>query len=153
MTRAWEHAQNFRIFEDVLPVLAVLRADGLKVGLVSNTGRNLEDFVAHHGLDVDAAVSSGTHGKTKPHPTIFQAALERLGVEPSDAAMFGDSIEDDVEGANAVGMRGILLDRENRYPDVKEKLTDLRELPAALGLLSRRVVCLQTGASPTLNRL
>jgi hypothetical protein len=31
-------------------------------------------------------------------------------------------------------MRGILLDRENRYPDVKEKLTDLRELPAALGL-------------------
>src|SRR6266550_2589246 len=66
MTRAWEHAQNFQIFEDVLPVLAVLRADGLKVGLVSNTGRNLEDFVAHHGLDVDAGVSSGAHGKTKP---------------------------------------------------------------------------------------
>ena len=41
---------------------------------------------------------------------------------------------DDVEGANAVGMRGILLDRENRYPEVEEKLTDLRELPAALGL-------------------
>jgi len=134
MTRAWEHAHNFQLFEDVLPALTVLRADGLKVGLVSNTGRNLDDFVTHHGLDVHAAVSSGAHGKTKPHPTIFQAALERLGVEPTDAVMVGDSIEDDVEGANAVGMRGILLDRENRYPEVKEKLTDLRELPAALGL-------------------
>jgi len=138
MTRAWEHAHNFQIFEDVLPTLAVLRADGLKVGLVSNTGRNLDDFVTHHGLDVDAAVSSGAHGKTKPHPTIFQAALERLGVEPADAVMVGDSIEDDVEGANAVGMRGILLDRENRYPEVEEKLTDLRELPAALGLSAAR---------------
>jgi HAD superfamily hydrolase (TIGR01662 family) len=134
MTRAWEHAYNFQIFDDVLPVLAELRAHGLKVGLVSNTGRNLDEFVAHHGLDVDAVVSSGAHGKTKPHPTIFQAALARVGAEPADAVMVGDSIDDDVEGAKAVGMRGILLDRENRYPDVDEKLTDLLELPAALGL-------------------
>jgi putative hydrolase of the HAD superfamily len=134
MTRAWEHAHNFQIFDDVLPVLAELRAHRIKIGLVSNTGRNLDEFVAHHGLDVDAAVSSGAHGKTKPHPTIFQAALERLDVEPADAVMVGDSIEDDVEGAKAVGMRGILLDREDRYPDIDEKLTDLLELPAAVGL-------------------
>jgi putative hydrolase of the HAD superfamily len=134
MTRAWEHAHNFEIFEDVLPTLAELRAQGLKLGLVSNTGRNLDEFVAHHGLEVDAAVSSGAHGKTKPHPTIFLSALKRLEVEPAAAVMIGDSIEDDVEGAKAVGMRGILLDRENRYPEVDEKLTDLRELPAALGL-------------------
>jgi len=134
MTRAWEHAQNFQIFEDVLPAFAGLRAHGLKLGLVSNTGRNLDEFVRHHGLDVDAAVSSGIHGKTKPHPTIFQAALRRLEVEPAAAVMVGDSIEDDVEGAKAVGMRGLLLDRENRYPEVDEKLTDLLALPAALGL-------------------
>jgi putative hydrolase of the HAD superfamily len=134
MTRAWEHAHNFDIYEDVLPVLADLRTRGLKLGLVSNTGRNLDEFVRHHGLDVDAAVSSGAHGKTKPHPTIFQAALDRLGVAAAEAAMIGDSVEDDVEGAKAVGMRSLLLDRENRYPDVEEKLTDLRALPAALGL-------------------
>jgi putative hydrolase of the HAD superfamily len=134
MTRAWEHAYNFQLFEDVLPVLADLRDHRLKLGLVSNTGRNLDAFVRHHRLDVDAAVSSGAHGKTKPHPTIFQAALQRLDVEPATAVMIGDSIEDDVEGAQAVGMRGLLLDRENRYPEVAEKLTDLRALPAALGL-------------------
>jgi putative hydrolase of the HAD superfamily len=136
MTRAWEHAGNFQIFEDVLPVLEDLRGRGLKLGLVSNTGRNLDEFVQHHGLAVDAAVSSGAHGKTKPHPTIFQAALERLAVEPEEAVMVGDSIEDDVEGARAVGMRAVLLDRENRYPEVEDKLTDLRALPAALGLVA-----------------
>jgi putative hydrolase of the HAD superfamily len=134
MTRAWEHAEKFQIFEDVLPVLDELRSRGLKLGLVSNTGRNLNDFMSHHGLAVDAAVSSGAHGKTKPHPTIFQAALELLGVEPEAAVMVGDSIEDDVEGAKAVGMRAVLLDRDDRYPEIEEKLTDLRALPAALGL-------------------
>ena len=122
MTRAWEHAHNFQIFEDVLPVLSDLRARGLKLGLVSNTGRDLGAFVAHHRLDVDAFVSSGVHGKTKPHPTIFLAVLELLEIEP------------DVEGAQAAGIHALLLDRENRYPEVEDKLTDLRALPAALGL-------------------
>jgi putative hydrolase of the HAD superfamily len=135
MTRAWEHAHNFDIFEDVLPTLAELRSHDLKLGLVSNTGRDLDAFIGHHGLDVDAAISSGMHGKTKPHPTIFRAALERLDVEPPQAAMVGDSIDDDVEGAKAVGIRALLLDRENRYPEVEDKLTDLRALPAALGLV------------------
>jgi putative hydrolase of the HAD superfamily len=134
MTRAWEHAQNFDIFEDVLPTLAALRADELRIGLVSNTARDLDEFVRHHALDVDAAVSSGKHGKTKPHPAIFRAVLELLAVEPAEAVMVGDSVEDDVEGARAVGMRAILLDRDGRYPNIEEKLVDLRALPAALGL-------------------
>jgi FMN phosphatase YigB (HAD superfamily) len=48
--------------------------------------------------------------------------------------MVGDTVDDDVEGALAVGMRAVLLDREGRYPDVGGRLDDLRELPAALGL-------------------
>jgi len=134
MTRAWEHAHNFELFEDVLPVLEELRRLELRLALVSNTGRDLEAFVSHHGLDVDAVLSSRAHGKTKPHPTIFRAALERLEVGAEAAAMVGDTLEDDVEGARAVGMRAILLDREGRYPDIEGRLTDLLGLPAALGL-------------------
>jgi HAD superfamily hydrolase (TIGR01549 family) len=134
MTRAWEHAHNFELFEDTLPVLAELREHGLKIGLVSNTGRDLAAFVAHHALDVDAAVGSAAHGKTKPHPSIFEAALEQLGVAAEDAAMVGDSPEDDVEGARALGMRAFLVDREDRYPEIADRLPDLRALPAALGL-------------------
>jgi HAD superfamily hydrolase (TIGR01549 family) len=134
MTRAWEHAENFELYEDTLPVLAALREHGLKIGLVSNTGRDLNAFIAHHSLDVDAAVSSGAHGKTKPHPAIFQSALEQLGVKAEEAAMVGDSPEDDVEGARALGMRAWLIDRDDRFPDVEERLPDLLALPAALGL-------------------
>jgi putative hydrolase of the HAD superfamily len=135
MTRAWEHAEHFELYEDALPVLEELRARDLKLGLVSNTGRDLDRFVAHHRLDVDAALGSGAFGRTKPHPTIFRAVLERLGVEPGDAVMVGDSPEDDVEGARASGIgRAFLLDREGRYPELPDRLPDLFALPAALGL-------------------
>src|ERR687886_956506 len=83
MTHAWEHAYNFDIFDDVLPTFAALRASALRLGLVSNTGRDLDEFVRHHRLDVDAAVSSGVHGRTKPHESIFLAVLDRLGLEPT----------------------------------------------------------------------
>ena len=135
MTRAWEHAEHFELFDDALPVLDELRGQGLKLGLVSNTGRNLAEFVAHHRLEVDAALGSGAFGRTKPHPTIFRAVLERLEVEPSGAAMVGDSPEDDVAGARAAGIeRAFLLDREDRYPELDDRLPDLFALPAALGL-------------------
>jgi HAD superfamily hydrolase (TIGR01549 family) len=135
MTEAWEHAEHFELYEDALPVLEELRVQGLKLGLVSNTGRNLDEFVAHHRLDVDAAIGSGAFGRTKPHPTIFRAVLERLAIEPADAAMVGDSPEDDVEGARAAGIEAaFLLDRDDRYPEIGDRLPDLYALPAALGL-------------------
>jgi putative hydrolase of the HAD superfamily len=134
MVRAWEHSHNFELYDDVLPVLEELRRQGLKLGLVSNTARDLDHFVAHHGLDVDAVVSSGHFGKTKPHASIFEFVLERLAVPPALAVMVGDSVDDDIDGALALGMRAFLLDREGRFPDRGDRLTDLRELPAALGL-------------------
>jgi HAD superfamily hydrolase (TIGR01549 family) len=132
--QGWEVSENFELFEDALPVLEELRAAELRLGLVSNGIRDLHEFVAHHCLDVDAIVGSRAHGYVKPHPTIFQAALQQLGVEPAAAAMVGDSLEEDVEGARALGMRAILIDRDDRHPDVEERLTDLYGLPAALGL-------------------
>ncbi|HET8651027.1 MAG TPA: HAD family hydrolase [Gaiellaceae bacterium] len=134
MTKAWEHAHNFDLFDDVPPVLSDLRQRGLKLGLVSNTGRDVDEFLAHHNLQMDAALSSRVHGKVKPHPTIFQAVLDRLGVSAGAAAMVGDSPEDDLEGARALGMRAFLVDREGLYPDEADRLPDLFALPAALGL-------------------
>ena len=132
--QGWEVSENFELFEDALPVLDELRKSGLLLGLVSNGIRDLNEFVVHHRLDVDAVVGSRAHGYVKPHPTIFQAALQQLGAEPAEAAMVGDSIEEDIEGARALGMRAILIDRDDRHAHVEERLTDLYGLPAALGL-------------------
>ena len=101
MTRAWEHAHHFDLFDDVLPTLACApRRAGLRLGLLSNTARDLDLFVAHHGLSVDAVLTSRLHGKTKPHEAIFLRMLELLGVDAGEAAMVGDTLEDDVEGAH-----------------------------------------------------
>jgi HAD superfamily hydrolase (TIGR01549 family) len=134
LTRAWEHAAHFELYDDVLPTLELLRAGGLKLGLLSNTARDLTAFVAHHAIDVDALLSSRMHGKTKPHASIFHRMLDELGVAADEAAMVGDTLADDVDGARAVGMQAVLLDRTGRYPDRRDRIESLRALPAALGL-------------------
>jgi HAD superfamily hydrolase (TIGR01549 family) len=127
MEGAWALAHHFELYEDALPTLDALREQGLKLGLLSNTARDMEEFVAHHGLTVDAVLSSRTHGKTKPHETIFRRMLALLGVAAGEAMMVGDTVDDDVEGALAVGMQAVLVDRERRYPE-RQSLDDLRGL-------------------------
>jgi putative hydrolase of the HAD superfamily len=134
MEGRWAHSSHFELYDDALPVLEALRDHGLMIGLLSNSSRDLGEFVVHHALRADAVLTSGAHGKTKPHESIFRALLELLGVAADEAVMVGDTIEDDVEGARAIGMRAVLLDREGRYPGVEGRLDDLRELPVALGL-------------------
>jgi HAD superfamily hydrolase (TIGR01549 family) len=134
ITRAWEHHENFELYDDVTDALAALRSAGLRIGLVSNSARDVREFASHHGLDVDAGISSFHHGRSKPHASIFRAVLDLLGVEPPDAAMVGDTIADDVEGALALGMRAILLDREGAHPHFEPRAESLNELPALLGL-------------------
>jgi putative hydrolase of the HAD superfamily len=60
--------------------------------------------------------------------------LDLLEVEPAHAAMVGDTIADDVEGARAIGMRAILLDREGINREFEPRIESLNELPGALGL-------------------
>jgi putative hydrolase of the HAD superfamily len=134
MVREWERHENFALYEDALPALDVLRRHRIRVGLVSNGQRDLDEFTAHHRLDVDAVVGSKSHGRVKPHASIFVAALRALGVAPDEAAMVGDSYEDDIEGARALGIRAILLDRDGLRPDAPDRIDTLLALPAALGL-------------------
>ena len=134
LTSRWEHHENFELYEDVLPVLEVLRGAGLKIGLVSNSARDMRDFARHHALEIEAGISSFHHGKTKPHASIFTAVLDLLEVEPGDAAMVGDTFEDDIAGALAVGMRAVLVDRLGLNEDYQPRIDNLYALPAALGL-------------------
>jgi HAD superfamily hydrolase (TIGR01549 family) len=134
MVREWERHENFALYDDALPVLDELRRHELKIGLVTNGQRDLVEFVAHHGLVVDAMVGSKAHGRIKPHPAIFESALSTLGVTAEETAMVGDSYADDIEGARALGIRGVLLDRDGLRPRGPERIDTLLALPAALGL-------------------
>jgi putative hydrolase of the HAD superfamily len=134
ITRAWEHHANFELYDDVPDALATLRSAGLRIGLVSNSARDVREFARHHGLEVDAGISSFHHGRTKPHASIFRAVLDLLGIEPPEAVMVGDTIADDIEGALALGMRAILVDREGSHEDFEPRVETLNELPPLLGL-------------------
>ena len=137
LTSRWQRHENFELYEDTIPVLDELRAAGLKLGLVSNSARDVRAFAKHHALEIDAGISSFHHGRTKPHESIFRAVLELLDVEPSEAAMVGDTVEDDVEGALALGMRAVLVDRLGLRPSFEPRIEDLYALPAALGVIPR----------------
>jgi HAD superfamily hydrolase (TIGR01662 family) len=134
ITRAWERHENFELYDDVPDALAALRSAGLRIGLVSNSARDVREFARHHGLDVDAGISSFHHGRTKPHASIFRAVLDLLGVEAPEAVMVGDMIADDIEGARALGMRAILVDREGVHTDFEPRVETLNELLPLLGL-------------------
>ena len=134
ITRAWERHENFELYDDVPEALAAIRSAGLRIGLVSNSARDVREFARHHGLDVDAGISSFHHGRTKPHASIFRAVLDLLDVGPAEAVMVGDMIADDIEGARAVGMRAVLLDRDGAHPEFEPRVESLSELPPLLGL-------------------
>lgn len=134
IVRRWEVHANFDLYDDAIPVLEALRSHGLRIGLISNGQRDLEEFARHHELDVDVAVGSKSHGRTKPHASIFETALASLGAAAAGTVMVGDSYADDIEGARALGMRAILLDRDGLYPGEPDRISGLGALPAALGL-------------------
>lgn len=105
-------------------LLDALRGRGLRLGLVSNAfdpGWLLQRDLADMGIAerIDVAVFSSEVGKRKPHPEIFERALEALGVEPADAMFVGDRLFEDVRGAGELGMTTVqaLWFRADDHPD------------------------------------
>jgi HAD superfamily hydrolase (TIGR01662 family) len=134
MVRRWEQHHHFTLYDDAAEALAAMRRHGLRIGLISNGQRDLVEFAEHHGLDIDVACGSLAHGRIKPHPSIFEAALAALDVAAAETVMVGDSYHDDIQGARALGMRAILVDRDDIHPNELDRIGTLSALPAALGL-------------------
>lgn len=116
------HARN-NLWEDVpdgvRTSLARFHARGLRMAVVSNangTVRALLDRL-ELGAFFDAVLDSAVEGVEKPDPRLFLLALERLGALPGEAVHVGDFYSVDVVGARAAGIRPILLDEADLYPD------------------------------------
>jgi HAD superfamily hydrolase (TIGR01662 family) len=137
--REWAACRHFFLYDDVTPALRTLADRGLKIGLISNSHRSLASFQEHFALEglIHGAISSSEHGYLKPHPSIFEAALKLLEVEAGESVMVGDSYPHDIEGARAVGMRGVLVLRSPDEPfatavDGVPVVRDLSALPPLL---------------------
>jgi HAD superfamily hydrolase (TIGR01662 family) len=131
----WASCHHFHLYDDVADVMRALVDNGVKIGLISNSHRSMDDFTSHFKLDgVVAAVSSAAHGYMKPHPSIFRTALDQAGVDAETSVMVGDSLAHDIAGARAVGMRPVLLHRADGAAPLVDVpiIRTLAELPALL---------------------
>jgi 2-haloacid dehalogenase len=128
-------------YPEVPDALRRLRAGGLRTAILSNGEPNMLRAAARSaGIAelLDPILSVEEVGIFKPHPKVYQLALDRLGVRPDQIA-FQSSNAWDVSGAAAFGLRAVWINRHGlppeRLPGVAEhELRDLSGLPALLGL-------------------
>lgn len=115
--RMFSERLGWRVYDDVRPLLAGLRARGIKLGVISNWTGDLEDVLRRIELrsSFDFVIDSAHFGHEKPHPEIFAEALRLADVHASAALHVGDSIEHDVDGALSSGLRPVLVDRMGRF--------------------------------------
>ena len=125
-------ALEFVPYPDALPTLEALRDHRLVV--VSNWDCSLADWLGPAGLleHVDAVVTSAEAGVAKPDPAIFERALDLAGAVADEAVHVGDSLDNDVAGARAAGIRPVLVARDGDAPAGVEAIRSLAELPALL---------------------
>ncbi|MEM2908151.1 MAG: HAD-IA family hydrolase [Candidatus Hadarchaeales archaeon] len=137
------YSENFRMLlkPQARGVLSELKKS-YELGIISNSMSGLSrDFLAREGLldYFKVILVSRDVGVRKPSPEIFRRALELLGVKAHEAAHVGNSLEEDVVGAKAAGMRSVLLSSSAiEDAEVEPDLTvpSLDEVPAAIAILA-----------------
>lgn len=115
-----------------------IRARGLRLGIGTNMTADWQlKKLAVLGLidKIDFVVSSEESGADKPDPNLFRICAEKAGCAPNECVFVGDSLEHDVAGSKAVGMRPVWImpDSEKRaaHPDIES----IRALPELLAIL------------------
>ena len=129
----WWSFSHVQVFPDAEPTLTTLKQRGLKIGLVSNGFKQDLDHVLSE-LDLekwfDTIVCIDSCNCSKPDKRIFLYALDRLGIQPSEAIFVGDSVLQDYVGASQVGIKPYLIDREGKLPSNYDTIKSLTELLA-----------------------
>lgn len=127
--RMWELFKNNyfdSLFSDSLPILNLLKAQGVPLGIVSNYGTHLLDLLPK--LEIfdyfDFIIVSAIVGVVKPDPKIFEMAIEEAGAPADQLLYIGDNPADDIEGANNVGIDAVLINRPGREPSSAPLMID-----------------------------
>lgn len=132
---AFGTAAVWEVYPEVPGVLQELKSQGYELGVISNFDTRF--FGIFRGLKLDqyfdTVTISSLAGSAKPSPKIFQYALDQHVLDPEDALHIGDSIKEDVEGANQAKLTGIFLNREgDPVSSMGHSLKNLLSLPSFL---------------------
>lgn len=108
------YEKHWQALGDALPTLQQVLDRGLKVGVLTNGAREMQEGkLKAGGLNLPGVELFPTveMAKPKPHPEAYLEACRRLRVEPGSTLMVGDSVANDVEGARAAGLKALHFDR------------------------------------------
>ncbi len=132
-------AAGWDVYADVVPALEGLKREGRVVGLITNFDFRVFKLIEALGLShlIDSVTVPGLAAAAKPDPAIFHYALARHRLHPAEAVHVGDSVADDVEGARAAGLKGVLLDRQSRI-EPAAGIATIASLDELAGVLERR---------------
>jgi putative hydrolase of the HAD superfamily len=127
-------AECWRLFDDTVPVLDLLKAEGYRLGIISNWDHRLFSIVKQLGLSpyFERVTASSAVGAAKPGRRIFEAALEAMNIPPAEGIHVGDSLEDDYHGASRAGLKAVLIDRHGKGYNGVVRIDTLHQLPDLL---------------------
>jgi putative hydrolase of the HAD superfamily len=118
-----------------LETISELRARGFRIGLITVCTDDVPALwpeTPFHGI-FDAEVFSCSVGLRKPDPRIYLLACEQLDVEPGEALFVGDGANDELAGAERVGMTAVLVEREGEEQEWTGRR--IRSLPELLSVV------------------
>jgi putative hydrolase of the HAD superfamily len=127
-------AQSWELYPDVRTALEGIESRGARMAVVSNFDARLTRICEGLGIAAffDAVVISSRCGHAKPDPSIFQIALKQIGVPPGEALHVGDSEAEDIRGAEAAGLRALLVIRRGTATPPGQ-IDDLRRIVDEVG--------------------
>jgi putative hydrolase of the HAD superfamily len=127
---------DFVPFQDGLDILKYCKENNYLVGVISNIDKDMADLFLKLGMKqyIDFYVTSHEAGCDKPAPGIFNLALKKANIKPEEIIYIGDQYETDMLGAKGVGIKGVLIDRNNWFSDIVDcpRINDLLELKTYL---------------------
>jgi HAD superfamily hydrolase (TIGR01549 family) len=126
----WGKIPGVELFADVPGVLQTLIGRGISIGIVTNAFQPMylrdRELIAYDLLrffpDVNLRISAADVGYLKPHPAIFEHALNALATRPEETVFVGDNLVADIGGSQQAGMKGVLRSREAQSSLVSEMI-------------------------------
>lgn len=109
------YQRNWRAFADAQPALQRALQAGLRVGVLTNGAREMQEAKLRAGkLDLPEVrlIATVDLGIPKPQATAYLAGCQVVGSTPAETLMVGDSLANDVEGARAAGLQAVHLRRD-----------------------------------------
>lgn len=107
----------------------ILNSLNLPLGVLSNFNKTLNNTLEKEfGSMFKHVFISENYGVAKPNIKFYEIALKEIGIDPTKVLYIGDSIQLDIEPAEKASINSLLIDRDNVYPNYKNRISSLNEL-------------------------